>query len=269
MAPTQSKIKTTKLNTVAVKYDDDGLVDVDSWHQVPMPTTATPYTPSLVSWMRGMGPKEANGVVDMYRALIKADPKFYNTRMQAALAVVRAFQVLHDAVPAHLLPHWGGQVPKLKGVHYYSLTQIVKSSPEVLRLVEAVEEEAGVPYVTQMEASFKADFAANNKLYTPSDATLETLTKPLFVSKAAAQAAVPPVAATTPRTTRTNTPAKRTRRSLDGGAGQSVTPGTGGKCTDFAKESVKKYMQACRAKGIQPDAALLASLHDLSDDETA
>ena len=122
--------------TAASVRSDDGMVSIDTWVKSPTPSTARPYHPSVVTWMRGMGEDEANGVIDMSNALRAHDADFYIGRREPSLAVVRAYQVLHKEpdIPKDILGNFGGEVPKLKGVHYYALSQIVRSSNDCTRV---------------------------------------------------------------------------------------------------------------------------------------
>ena len=105
--------------------------------------------------------------------------------------MIRAHQVLHteDKIPKDLLDNFGGEIPPLKGVHYYALTQIVKSVPDCARQAEAIEVSGKAPYVVQFGAAFTSTYTANGKTYAPSRSVREQVRKPFFVSAVAAAAA--------------------------------------------------------------------------------
>jgi len=268
MAP----IKTKTLETVPAVYDEVGLVEIDSWVQSPTPTDAGPFQPSMVKWVRGLGTKEAKGLEEMYRALLVADPRFYDTRPDAALVVVRAFQVQHKLPPKALLDmHFNGAVPKMKGNYYYSLSQIVRTNHDISRHAEAVEEATGVPYVTQLSATFTAEFAANGKLYSPEPRVLTAVQDPLFVSRAAANAAaattaVPSTvaAAASAAGVLKTPPAKRNKRRAPGST--AAVSLDGGKTTAFAQDAVKQYVRSCNEVGDTLDHTVIAALYKLEDE---
>lgn len=190
--------------------DADGLHSIDTWTLAPSPSSARPYHPSMVTWKRGMGETETDGILEMASAVLENKPNFYHGRVKASLAVIRAYQVLHreNEIPKDLLDNFGGSVPELKGNHYSSLTQIVRTGPDCTRMAEAMEQEAKVPYVTQVGASFTANYTVNGKDYTPTIATRNAVRDASFISGAAALVASnrkeSPVADT-------NTDAKRIR----------------------------------------------------------
>ena len=251
----------------------DGLIDISSWVQAPTPTTAGLGKPSGVFWARAMGEDEARGVIRMYEEIIDYDEDWYKTDLKAGLAVIRAFQVLKREPPKSLVDtHWGSKVPALKGMYFYSATQIVRTGNEVTRQVEAVEELAGVPYTKVLEPFFLAKYHANGKEYSADDATARGLANPPFVSKVAAKTANDEYdaktkgtagvasAATAAATTDSTPPAKRTRGS---NGTMTVTPASSGKVTERAKRELDTYMAGLN--GDSPDHKLMAYLASLSD----
>jgi len=258
----------------------DGEVTVDTWVQAPTPSKAGPYKPSLVTWKRGMGTEEAQGIIEIATALRVVKPNFYVGRKAASLAVIRAHQVLHTEanIPTDVSDNFGGTVPDLKGVHYYSVTQIVKSGPDCTRMVEAVEEETQVPYVTQVAPFLTTQYSANNQTYGPSRATREALRNPAFVSATAALQArmstvgvATGVAAVATPTTNDNKRARvdSTDEGTDGGARALFTTpgGTPGsaKVTDAANAAVDAYVKACKAANQKIDSKVLDQLYKTED----
>ena len=285
MAPTHSKPLSKPLNVPTKDYDDEGLVPIDTWVQAPTPTTAGPHTPSMVTWARGMTTEEAEGVIEASQALLTHDATFYDGRENAAKAVVRAYQVLHREVevPEAILKVLGGVIPTLKAVHYYSLSQIVRSGPEAVRMALAIENHTGRPYVAQYAGGFLASYTVNGKPYRPSASVHTALDKAHFVSGpnssnarggaaavgtrkagtvgganavgagAAALVATPPVRTDTGLSTPTAT-AKRPR----------VSPSEG-KTTDSARDAVEKYIQRCKDAGEPVDQKMLTLLYEIPD----
>ena len=258
----------------------DGLINISNWVQAPTPTTAGLGKPSGVFWARGMGKDEAKGVIRMYEEIIAYDEDWYLTDRKAALAVLRAFQVLGRAPPKDFVEtHWPDKVPDLKGMYYYSATQIVQTGPELSRQLEAVEELAGSPYMKILEPFFLAEYHANGKLYQADDATARGLANPPFVSKMAAKTAQDEYdaktkgkagvasATTAAATVDATPPAKRTRGSggtRSDGTRTAVTPASGGKLTARAKRELDTYMASLNT-GESPDHKLMAYLASLSD----
>jgi len=263
------KFDVKALKALKSTKEADGLVDMDSWVQAPTPTTARPGEPSAVTWVRGMGNDEATGILAMHKTVTKTDPDYHKLDRNAALAVVRAFQVLKKPVPAGLLTHWSGAVPPLKGQYYYSATQIVRSAPDVSNLVAAVEEATEMPYVTALEPFFLASYVANGKRYAPSDAMARALENPPYVSKAAAMSAKQSQGKSNAVTTATLTPPTKggansivgMKRGADGAA-KSITPA---KTTDSAREAMSDYVKVCKKDGLETDPAVMSVLAALED----
>ena len=291
--------RATPMQVPPAKYDDQGTVDMDTWVQAPKPSKAAPYKPSIVPWVRGMGKEEAKGIIQVYHALVAREPDFYRTRKQAALAVVRAYQVLHQKknIPQDILQaHWGGQVPDLKGNYYYSLTQIVRAGPDCKKMAEAMEKQTGVPYVAQLEAAFTSPFEANAANYSPTMETLDAVKFPKFISSDAAVAyaatSAPAGAKPAPSTPKgkdhassQGTPtaqakgapagdggraAKRSRASTsqvspDPKAAGQLVPAVGRKTTTAARAAVKHYLDKCAANQETPDLEMLELLYAIPD----
>jgi len=271
---TMADSKPLVIKSAASIRSADGMVPINTWCQAPTPSTARPFQPSVVTWMRGMGEEEAKGVIAMEKALRAHDPNFYAGRVHASLAVIRAHQVLHqeEDIPADILANFGGQVPDMKGLHYYSLMQIVRSGPDCTRMVKAMETEAKKPYVEQLGTAFTASYTANNKLYNPTRETHEAVRKPVFVSagaalahqlKAAAAATAEAAAGST-----TPTGAKRARLSVDNGSGitaRIISPvdAVKAKATPAALQAVKQYIDACTSSGTPIDSELLGALNKI------
>ena len=250
----------------------DGMTPIELWRQAPTPSPAKPYQPSMVTWVRGMGEEEAKGVISTSEAIRTFDPDFYDGRSDASLAVIRAYQVLHkeEEIPADLLGNFGGQAPELKGVHYYSLMQIVRSGPDATRLAEAMEAATGTPYVAQVGASFTVRFKANNKAYVPTREAIEAVNNPKFVSLGAAtvagQAKAPPgatdAAAAGVADAGTLTPPRKRANTGQGVTTNAVSPTDVGKAkvTDAAAKAVEQYITACTASGGPVNGAVVTAL---------
>jgi len=284
------KLTTRALNIPPVNPPDgDGLHAIETWTQAPTPSLALPYGPSMVTWKRGLGESEAKGMLEMESALREHQPDFYRGRPHASLAVIRAYQVLHreTEIPKDMLDNFNGGVPDLKGVHYYSLTQIVRSGPDCSRMVDAMEQEAKAPYVTQLAASFTATYTANNKTYAPTRATRTAVRDASFVSAVAAEitsnlktspvgdtadgAAAPPSAASAAHMNGGS--AKRHRAALfdtpnsvsTNASNGSVSSQASSKPTRAAFKAAKKYMETCQSLGEPIDPVLLSALYDIQD----
>jgi len=254
--------------------DADGTVNVATYVQAPTPTTAKPGVPSSVVWVRALGKEEAQGIIDMYDEV--DDTSFFTANYGAALIVVRAYQIKKLPPPAELLTaHFKGTVPQLKGMYYYSATQITTSVPDLQRMLEVVEGSTETSYAKLLEPFFLAAFKANGKNYAPSDETVAMLGDPEFVSASAARAAKKAAKAaakllaatatgTAPTAGATTTPTTTgTKRALDGSQ-KSVMPTTG-KLTEAAKKAISDYVQSCAVATIAVDAETIELLKGLPD----
>lgn len=165
---------------------DHGTNATNTTEEAPKPTVALPGQPSLLSLPFAMGRKEAHGVISTYNHLFSLGSKFYETDQDAALSVVRAFQVLQQPPPASLLmKHFNNRVPDMVCKHYYSATQIVDSCDDIVSLVTSVENLDGVPYMELLKPFFLVNYKANGMANKPTEETIQTLKQPYFISQSA------------------------------------------------------------------------------------
>ena len=158
---------------------------------VPMPVSAS--TPATVSWVRWHSEEQAQAGIDTATTLQSLIPTYYETRQEAALYVVRCYQILKKAVdiPDYIKVHWpDGNYPVPEQVLFASPAPIFHSGAAVKSHIVATEEATGLPYVIQAAGLLTTPHNSGRSMYQPTVDTRDAVVRGRFISRAAATSAL-------------------------------------------------------------------------------